>query len=101
MKLRRGQCCNYCQRKLGPIGSHGKLAPTRDHVFPKSKMTPFDRTNGVLMVWACRQCNMLKSNMLPREWSEFMRKNPEWWRRPEWQHGSNVKADARLQSAGH
>lgn len=94
MKLRKGACCNYCRRTLDAPSARGKLGATRDHVVPRSKWTPIDRIYGSQIVWACRQCNMLKRDMMPNEWSAFMRENPEWWRRPEWQYGSNVKAKA-------
>lgn len=91
MKLRKGTRCTYCDRKLDPPGSAGKLTATRDHVVPKSKWVPMDRIFGARLVWACRQCNSIKGDMMPQDWSAFMKANPNWWTYPNLQHGSNVR----------
>lgn len=77
----RGARCAYCDRVLEAVTSPNRIAATRDHVVPKS-------SGGERRVWACRQCNALKHNMMPNEWSAFMQKFPEWWKRPEFQRGS-------------
>ncbi|MGH6792847.1 MAG: HNH endonuclease [Methyloceanibacter sp.] len=80
----RGAHCTYCDRRLESKLAPSKLAATKDHVHPKSK-------GGIRLpgnkVWCCRQCNMLKADMSETQWKYFMRHNPEWWRRPEYQVG--------------
>lgn len=80
----RGQLCTYCRRRLEAKGSRGRLAATRDHVMPKMH-------GGRRTVWCCRQCNTLKANMMPSEWSEFMRQNPEWWKQDRWRYGIRLR----------
>ena len=78
----KGATCDYCMRRLESSKSKGKLAATRDHVHPKS-------LGGTYRVWCCRQCNQIKGDMTITEWRYFRRHNPEWWKRPELQFGSN------------
>lgn len=85
----RGATCSYCKRPLEATSSPGKLAATRDHVTPRSRWAPIDLVFGARKVWCCRQCNSIKADMMPWEWTNFMARNPEWWRRPEIQDGSN------------
>jgi hypothetical protein len=56
------------------------VAATRDHVVPK-------KLGGTKRVWACRQCNGLKADMMPDEWTVFMARHPEWWKMPEFKYG--------------
>lgn len=85
----KGKVCTYCRRTLEASTSHSKLAATRDHVIPKSKWKVADRLPfGVVTVWACRQCNLLKGDKMPSEWEAFMVANPEWWRQPAFQCGT-------------
>lgn len=87
----RGQRCAYCQRTLEGSESPSLLAATRDHVVPRSRAVPKDRIYGTRKVLCCRQCNMLKANMMPDEWSEFMRQNPAWWLKSEFRRGIPLK----------
>lgn len=50
-------CCFYC-------GCRGERC-TRDHFWPKS-------IGGIVMVYACRICQISKANKLPDEWVEQM-----------------------------
>lgn len=81
----RGARCAYCERLLEASTSRGKLAATRDHVHPKSK-------GGNYRIWCCRQCNQIKADMTVTEWRYFRLHNPNWWRRPEYQFGNNVRS---------
>jgi hypothetical protein len=76
-----GEVCTWCRRRLEPVGSHSRLAATRDHILPRSR-------GGSRTVWCCRQCNCLKGDMMPEDWSAFMRRNPEWWTKPQFQRGT-------------
>lgn len=80
----RGAHCTYCKRQLESKRSPSKLAATKDHVIAKSKGGLHLQNN---KVWCCRQCNMLKADMTETQWKYFMRHNPEWWKRPEFQVG--------------
>lgn len=44
--------CTYCGKE--------ELC-TRDHFFPKSR-------GGRILVWACRECNYHKQNLMPKAW---------------------------------
>lgn len=74
-KRGHGEKCTYCKRRLESVGSLSRVAATRDHVVPKSR-------GGREKVWACRQCNELKRDMLPNDWRAFMECYPEWWNNP-------------------
>lgn len=70
--------CRYCRRSLlrqsqSPTPGH-HLAPTRDHVIPKSR-------GGTFTAWCCHQCNQLKADMSLIEWAKFMQAYPQWWER--------------------
>lgn len=73
--------CHYCRRGLEPPKSPSRVAFTRDHIMPKT-------LGGRKTVPCCRQCNHLKADLHPAEWELFMRDNPEWWQRPEFQRGT-------------
>lgn len=75
-KAGRGQTCAYCHRRLEARGARSRAAATRDHVIPQAN-------GGTVTVWCCRQCNILKADRSPEAWAEFMTRNPEWWKRPE------------------
>lgn len=83
-KRGRGYQCTYCERRLEAVGSRSLVAATKDHVVPKSH-------GGQRTVWCCRQCNTLKGNMTPVEWSNFMRANPGWWKLPEFRYGIRLQ----------
>lgn len=87
-KYGKGFHCAYCTRRLEAKTSPTKLAATKDHVLPKSR-----GGRGVMAstVWCCRQCNTLKGNMMPEEWSAFMRTNPRWWTYPQYQYGIKLR----------
>lgn len=68
----QGKPCPYCQRPMLHL-THRTLAPTRDHVVPKSR-------GGRAVVVCCITCNGIKGNMLPEEWESFMAAHPEWWK---------------------
>lgn len=68
----KGHPCAYCRRRMEARGNHSRLAATKDHVVPKSM-------NGTHTVWCCRQCNNLKANLTPAQWSAFMALFPKWW----------------------
>lgn len=64
--------CAYCKRPMMPWSvTH----PTKDHTIPKSR-------GGLETILACFQCNQLKSDMMPEDWSRVMRENPGWWEIP-------------------
>lgn len=64
-----GKDCSYCARKMiAWTITH----PTRDHVVPRSR-------GGTETVWCCHQCNQLKADMMPWDWAQFMKANPNWW----------------------
>lgn len=65
-----GRKCSYCRRQMS--FSYPGLRPTKDHVHPRSK-------GGRYKVWACDDCNGIKSNMTFVEWQEYMSANPQWW----------------------
>lgn len=69
-KRRRVKRCHWCERELTKRG--GQMA-TRDHVRPRSK-------GGRYTVPCCLACNNLKGDMMPSEWFDYMRANPQWWR---------------------
>jgi hypothetical protein len=69
--------CTYCKRTMELTGD-GPLRKTRDHVMPRSK----NKGNPNKIVWACRHCNELKSDMLPDDWQSFMECYPRWWENP-------------------
>lgn len=71
-----GEKCAYCKRILESVLSHTRVAATRDHTVPRAK-------GGAVTVWACRQCNNLKKDMLPEDWRDFMECFPQWWKNPE------------------
>jgi hypothetical protein len=51
---------------------HTETHPTRDHTIPASK-------GGTVLVHCCYQCNQIKADMMPEQWTVFMAENPEWW----------------------
>lgn len=57
--------CFYCECHLDYENR------TEDHIIPLSKGGL--RKHKVNRVYCCDQCNSLKSNMLPREFAEFMK----------------------------
>lgn len=68
--------CYYCERKLNPpIGPSNKsnldphLARTMDHVIPRCKGGSNKRQN---LKVSCSQCNTMKDDMLPEEFSAFI-----------------------------
>lgn len=79
-KKGNGHLCTYCRRVMEARGNRSRLAATMDHVLPKSKGGggPWVRK-----IWCCRQCNTLKADMMPEDWSAFMVAYPEWWKREE------------------
>jgi hypothetical protein len=50
---------------------------TRDHVVPRALGGSNRASN---MAWACYECNQLKGDMSPDEWSFVTQAIPEWWR---------------------
>lgn len=72
LRSHQGKPCSYCQRLMLHL-THRTLAPTRDHVVPKSR-------GGRAVVVCCITCNGIKGNMLPEEWESFMAAYPEWWK---------------------
>lgn len=64
--------CAYCNRIM--VADRPGLLPTRDHTHPRSR-------GGLHTVWACDDCNNIKSDMTMPEWQEFMSANPSWWKR--------------------
>lgn len=83
-----GQRCQYCRRTLEAPTSSSRVAATRDHVMPRS-------AGGLRTVLACFQCNNLKGDMLPDQWTAFMAANPEWWKQPQFQR-QNLSRDQML-----
>lgn len=77
-KRGHGETCTYCRRALEATTSPGKLAATRDHIIPRSKL----RGAASVTVWACRFCNNLKADRTPEQWQRFMKRNPRWWEHP-------------------
>lgn len=77
--------CVYCSREtvLPPKGtdvrSRYALYASRDHRIPQARGG--DNHPGNLLM-ACEPCNQTKGDMLPAEWADFMRDNPNWWARP-------------------
>lgn len=73
-----GLDCHYCARRLLDLKvdtfRRSKLSATRDHVLPKC-------LGGRKTVWACRQCNNLKGDLTPEQWSKVMATFPIWWKR--------------------
>lgn len=65
-----GAPCTYCQRSMDVRSRH--LMPTRDHTVPKW-------AGGRETVWACYDCNRIKSDMTFDAWQEFMADYPGWW----------------------
>jgi hypothetical protein len=63
--------CPYCGRKMER--GHPKLAPSRDHLVPKSR-------DGRIIVICCVQCNGIKADLTPGEWHAFIVANPGWWK---------------------
>ncbi len=74
--------CIYCKRPMLPTGTRAQLEATRDHIVPRSKARPKDRIYGGI-VWCCRQCNEIKSDMMPEDWIAFMASIPRWWEHPQ------------------
>lgn len=70
-KRAHGQPCPYCQRPMQR--HHPKLEPTRDHHVPQSK-------GGTDIIIACIQCNMIKADMMPEQWTAFMAQFDGWWK---------------------
>lgn len=94
----KGYHCTYCTRRLEAKTSLSRIAATKDHVLPQAHggRGPMAHT-----VWCCRQCNSLKGDMMPDDWSEFMRAFPRWW--VTFKTGGNAKqalALYRRQSLG-
>lgn len=72
--------CHWCERKLkmkrdADWHFQHPLAATWDHVIPKSR-------GGKELVRACRHCNGLKGDMMPKQWEKFRSENPRWWELP-------------------
>lgn len=67
-----GQRCAYCDRVLQGTTARSLVAATKDHTVPVSR-------GGRETVWACRQCNRMKADLTPAEWSAFMAVHPRWW----------------------
>ena len=73
-------CCTYCGRptqmpSMLPGTTH-ELTATADHRIPVSKGGGNEKQNLTL---ACLKCNTLKSNMLPAQWTTYMKSHPLWW----------------------
>lgn len=77
--------CFYCGRKIT-----GRLKPTRDHVFPKSKGGGNATKNIVL---ACRDCNRSKSNKMI--WEFIAEASREIKKRPKKGVGNKRKKQKR------
>lgn len=90
---RIGRLCAYCERKMTGLGHHDMLSPTRDHVLPKSQG---GSGYAARIVWACRLCNNLKGDLLPEEWSDFMRAYPRWWEWDQFKYGGTDNARLAL-----
>lgn len=74
-KVCDGYPCPYCERAMDRFGEPG-LAPTRDHVVPRSR-------GGTRKIVCCSRCNHVKRNLMPDEWEAFMAANPGWWLLPD------------------
>lgn len=72
LRSHQGKPCPYCRRTM-EYCTHLTLAPTRDHVVPRSR-------GGRAVVVCCITCNGIKGNMLPDAWESFMAAYPEWWK---------------------
>lgn len=66
-----GEPCSYCKREMI---AWTDLHPTKDHVIPASR-------GGTETVMCCYQCNQMKADAMPDEWTAFMRENAMWWLR--------------------
>lgn len=64
--------CYYCEYTFGsPVSQKGvPLVKTRDHIIPASKGGNSSTFN---IVFACHQCNHLKGDRLPYEFSDFLK----------------------------
>jgi len=64
--------CFYCEYTFGsPVTKRGIiLIKTRDHIIPNSKNGNSSMLN---IVYACHQCNHLKADRLPEEFSNFLK----------------------------
>lgn len=71
----KGERCTYCRRTMEASTARSLLAATRDHLVPQCM-------DGTVTVWCCYQCNSLKANLTPAQWTAFMLNNPEWWKKP-------------------
>ena len=70
--------CHWCRRalidpKVDKSGRRANLSATRDHIMPVSK-------GGRKTVWACRQCNCLKSDIEPHIWRLVINRHPRFWK---------------------
>jgi hypothetical protein len=74
-KRAHGQRCPYCDRTM-QLG-HPRLNPTRDHFVPQSQ-----GGTGADIIMACLQCNNIKGDMMPEQWTRFMESFPKWWKLP-------------------
>jgi hypothetical protein len=74
-KRAHGQRCPYCDRTM-QLG-HPRLNPTRDHFVPQSQ-----GGTGADIIMACLQCNNIKGDMMPEQWTRFMEGFPKWWTLP-------------------
>jgi hypothetical protein len=72
MALADSNKCFYCEYTFGsPVKYKGIiLIKTKDHIIPISR----DGNSSILnIVYACHQCNHLKGNRLPNEFSDFLK----------------------------
>ena len=63
--------CHWCNAPFNEADPDSTRYPTRDHRIPKSRGggTGLDGN----LVWACRECNMLKADLMPDEFVEYMK----------------------------
>lgn len=73
-----GKPCHWCKREMRNASRY--LAPTKDHVIPRSSLRGYDpRKIKPRVVWACFACNNLKGDMSVAAWYALMNQVPEWW----------------------
>ena len=65
-----GSPCSYCGRAMDIRNC--RLMPTRDHITPRWM-------GGRETVWACWDCNRIKTDMTIEAWQQFMIDRPKWW----------------------
>ena len=63
--------CHWCNAPFNEADPDSTRYPTRDHRIPKSR----GGGSGIdgNLVWACRECNMLKADLMPDEFVEYMK----------------------------